>query len=75
MFALMALVGCAQFGPVPSPAISSDADLAPAQDPAASFYPVSFRALPGWGDGREAEALQERSCFLAVGSIKRRHPG
>ena len=64
MFALMALVGCAQFGPVPSPAVSIDADLAPAQDPA-SFYPVSFRSLPGW---EMVEKRCERSCFLAVGS-------
>ena len=72
IFTLGALAGCAQFSSVLSPAASPESGRAPAQDPVASFYPVSLRSLPGWGDGRETKAL--RAFLLSCTRINKEPP-
>ncbi len=72
MVASLATAGCAQLVPVLGPATGPATGPVTAQDPAVSFYPVSFRSLPGWGDGRETEAL--RAFLLSCTRINKTPP-
>ena len=65
---MFTLASCAQISPVFSP----ENGRVPPQGPEVSFYPVSIRSLPGWGDGRETAAL--RAFLLSCSRINKAPP-
>ena len=69
---MFALANCAQVSPVFSPATSPENGRASVRGPAVSFYPISTRSLPGWGDGRETAAL--RAFLLSCSRINKAPP-